>query len=272
MRDYYKISEISKLYGIGVDSLRYYEELGILQPRQNASNYRIYGLNDIYKLNIIRDLRMLGFSMQQIKEYLDDQRLDKSLALLHEEQRLLQAQIMKLQQKNQMIYERIQALSATSEVSTGIFKIEKMPDRPCLNFNARITRDEEMDFAVKKLHSKHENKIPDFGNQLYGASVLVNELTPGKPVVFESVFFILNQDEKEYDFVLPEGEYLSYYYRGSYHQSADRLLDVIRYVKENNLRALGNPFEIYEVDNRDTMLEAEFLTQIQIRVGKMSLK
>ena len=29
MKTYYKINEISKLYNIGHDSLRYYEELGI---------------------------------------------------------------------------------------------------------------------------------------------------------------------------------------------------------------------------------------------------
>lgn len=268
MRDYYKISEISKLYGIGVDSLRYYEELGILEPRRNASNYRIYGLNDIYKLNIIRDLRMLDFSMQQIKEYLDDQCLDKSLALLHEEQRLIQAQIRKLQKRKRRIQERIQVLSASAKVSTGMFKVEKLPVRPCLRFNVKITRDEEMDFAVKKLHSKHEHKIPDFGNQLYGASVCVHELASGKPVVFDSVFFILSPEEQDHDFVLPEGDYLSVYYRGGYQQSADRLLEALRYIQENNLQALGSPFEIYEVDNRDTLLEEEFLTQIQIRVSK----
>ena len=33
MKNYYKINEISKLYNIGVDSLRYYEEIGIHDPR-----------------------------------------------------------------------------------------------------------------------------------------------------------------------------------------------------------------------------------------------
>ncbi|HBL5898494.1 TPA: MerR family DNA-binding transcriptional regulator, partial [Clostridioides difficile] len=32
MKDYYKIGEISKIYGIGRDSLMYYEEIGILRP------------------------------------------------------------------------------------------------------------------------------------------------------------------------------------------------------------------------------------------------
>lgn len=34
MKNYYKINEISKLYNIGVDSIRYYEELGILHPKR----------------------------------------------------------------------------------------------------------------------------------------------------------------------------------------------------------------------------------------------
>ena len=64
MKDYYKISEIARLYGIGVDSLRYYERLGILQPRRESNGYRLYSLKDMYKLNLIRDLRRLDFSME----------------------------------------------------------------------------------------------------------------------------------------------------------------------------------------------------------------
>ena len=37
MKTYYKINEISKLYNIGQDSLRYYEELGILHPMRDKT-------------------------------------------------------------------------------------------------------------------------------------------------------------------------------------------------------------------------------------------
>ncbi|MDQ9745672.1 MerR family transcriptional regulator, partial [Acinetobacter baumannii] len=67
----FKIGEISKLYHIGTDSLRYYEELGILTPKRGANQYRLYSLNDLWKLNVIRDLRSLDFSMERIKEYMD---------------------------------------------------------------------------------------------------------------------------------------------------------------------------------------------------------
>ena len=37
MKHYYRIGEISRLYGVGPDSLRYYEELGILKPHRGEN-------------------------------------------------------------------------------------------------------------------------------------------------------------------------------------------------------------------------------------------
>ncbi|RTQ87582.1 hypothetical protein EKG35_18930 [Lysinibacillus telephonicus] len=84
--------------------------------------------------------------------------------------------------------------------------------------------------------------------------------------VFNSVFFILDYENIECDFVLLEGDYLSLYYRGDYGQSYDRILDIINYAKEKGYQLLSNPFEIYEVDNRDTIRSEEFLTEIQVRI------
>ncbi len=72
MKEYYKIGEISKLYSIGTDSLRYYEEIGILKPKRDDNGYRMYSINDIRTLNILRELRSIGFSMAEIKEHLAD--------------------------------------------------------------------------------------------------------------------------------------------------------------------------------------------------------
>ena len=87
MKDYYKINEISKLYGIGVDSLRYYERLGILKPRRDTNGYRLYDLKDMYKLTVIRDLRKLDFSMAQIKDFLEGQCVENTLSLLRKNRR-----------------------------------------------------------------------------------------------------------------------------------------------------------------------------------------
>ncbi len=79
MSTFYKIGEIASLYNISTDILRYYEELGILVPRRAPNGYRIYRTEDLWCLNVIRDLRELGFSMEQIKAYIENRSIDSSL-------------------------------------------------------------------------------------------------------------------------------------------------------------------------------------------------
>ncbi|HMM22361.1 MAG TPA: MerR family transcriptional regulator [Selenomonadales bacterium] len=266
MKDNYTISEISKLYGIGVDSLRYYERIGVLKPRRGANGYRLYSLKAIYKLNIIRDLRQLGFSMAQIKEYLDQQSVGNTMALLRDEQQLIQKQLKALNAAMQSIRKRMSSLESLAQVPTGVFMVSPFPERFCLQLNADITRDEEMDFAFKKLHRRHENKMHLFGNQPLGAFLSMEDLNKGVFGLFRSVFFILEEKTKDCDFVFPAGRYLSLYYRGNYRQSADRMREVLAYAGEKGYRILGDPFELYRIDNHETMLPEEFLTEIQVRI------
>jgi len=268
LKDYYKIGEISTLYGIGVDSLRYNEKIGVLKPRRGENGYRLYSLKDIYKLNIIRDLRQLNFSMEQIKSYLSHQSIDNTLNLLQEEQEWIQNQFKRLRATEQIIRSRMNALLESFQIPTGIFTVKTFPDRICLRLSTNITRDEEMDFAIKKLHSKHENKIYDIGNQSIGASLSTEDLNKGITGVFRYIFFILEKKTREYDFILPAGQYLSFFYRGGYSQSTDRIKETLSYIEEKGYHILDDPFELYHIDNRDTMLKEEFLTEIQVRISE----
>lgn len=265
----YKIKEISQLYGIGVDALRYYEKLGLLIPRRDTNGYRLYSLHDIYKLNIIRDLRELEFSMDQIREYLDQQSIETTLELLHQEQEWIRDRIAKLELRQHIITHRMDVITAASNIETGVISIKTLPNRPCLKFNERITRDEEMDYAIKMLHRAHHTHITDLSNQLYGASVSLDEVNRGIKGVFHSVFFIFDSESTDtlaHDCILPAGEYLSLYYRGSYDQSYEKIMDLINYANANGLSLSGEPFEIYEIDNRDTMVPDQYLTEVQVRI------
>lgn len=274
MKNYYKISEISKLYDIGVDSLRYYERLGILTPKRDTNGYRLYNLTDLYKLNIIRDLRSLDFSMTQIKGYLDKQSLDNTLALLNQEQQLIDMEIESLKVRRTIIQDRIKDLTDSKEIKTGCMNIKHFSSRYCVRLNEHITRDEEMDLIIKKLHQKHEDKIRDLGNLTIGAFLSMPSIELGIANVYDSVFFVLDStsnkirfEKQDYDFILPEGNYLSYFYRGSYEQNADRVNEMISHLNKLHHTALKEPFELFTIDNRDTMKTEEFLTEIQIYIG-----
>lgn len=266
MKEYYKISEIAKLYGIGADSLRYYEKIGVLRPRRAENGYRMYGLKDIYKLSILRDLRRLDFSVPQIREYLEQQSVGHTLTMLEKERQLLHRQLQELKSREESLQKRIRSLTEAQSITPCVFEVREFPARPCLRLNEYITRDEEMDFAIKKLHRTHESRIQDFGNQAIGAQVSREDLDNGLENVFRSVFFLLPPGDEESDFILPAGLYLTYCYRGEYAQSPGKIREALRHAEAARLRVTGDPFELYLIDNRDTILPQEFLTEIQIPV------
>ncbi len=265
MKDSYTIHEIASLYGVGPDALRYYERLGLVKPRRGENGYRIYDLNDIYRLTIIRDLRSLGFSMERIGEYLKDLSVANTLQLLDEERRLIREKMRALRAAEGAIRARVRHLQACAAVEDGGISLVELPPRPCLRLNADIARDEEMDFAIKRLHRRHEDTIRDLGGQKIGASIAPEDIRAGKIGLYRSVFFLLDEGATG-DLTLPGGRYACLYYRGSYRQLGARVAELFRWARKQGLSPTGDVLELYPIDDRFTAREEEFLTQLQVRV------
>ena len=64
-----KINELSKSTHTNIETIRYYEKQGVLQPPKRLANgYRFYDEESIEQLNFIKKCRMLGFSLENIRE------------------------------------------------------------------------------------------------------------------------------------------------------------------------------------------------------------
>ncbi|NWO07032.1 MAG: Zn(2+)-responsive transcriptional regulator [Alteromonadaceae bacterium] len=66
-----KIGQLVERFGVSVDTIRFYEKKGLLQPsaRSNAG-YRLYSEADSERLDFILRSKSMGFSLGQIKELL----------------------------------------------------------------------------------------------------------------------------------------------------------------------------------------------------------
>lgn len=67
-----KIGELSKAVGTKVETIRYYERIGLLPPPpRTTSNYRSYGPAEVQRLAFIRHSRELGFKIKEVRSLLD---------------------------------------------------------------------------------------------------------------------------------------------------------------------------------------------------------
>lgn len=79
-----KIGEFSRLMQTTVKTLRHYEQIGLLLPDEvdEATGYRYYRMEQMQRLNAIKDLKSLGFSLDEIKDIYDDDTHTPSLEIL----------------------------------------------------------------------------------------------------------------------------------------------------------------------------------------------
>lgn len=86
----YTVQKLGHLAGVSTRTLRYYDEIGLLQPaRKNSAGYRIYGKREVDKLQQILFYRELGLDLDSIKGIVNDPAFDGFTALEKHRQALL---------------------------------------------------------------------------------------------------------------------------------------------------------------------------------------
>ncbi len=86
----YTVQKLAKLAGVSTRTLRYYDEIEILKPaRINSSGYRIYGKNEVNRLQQILFYRELGVNLTDIKQIMTNPAFDESKALKEHREQLL---------------------------------------------------------------------------------------------------------------------------------------------------------------------------------------
>lgn len=267
MKDYYKIGEISKIYGIGRDSLMYYEELGILKPFRDKNGYRMYKLSDIWRLNLIKELRSLDFPMKKIKEYLDDRNIENTKNILNTEIMLIEEKIEELIDHKKNIMKRLETIN--EELKT--YKLNEIDmvyinKRKALELNANIKKDEEFDFLIQKLQKEYENRFAILGNNNIGSVYCLNKIKQGVYTEFKSVFCFLEDEEEIYNIIFEEGYYITLTYKGAYKNNKEHINNMIKYIDEKGYKIVSDPIEIYKIDIHETGDVNEFITEIQIPI------
>jgi DNA-binding transcriptional MerR regulator len=67
---FYSVTQLARDLGVTARTIRFYEDKGLISPRR-AGNNRVYTVRDRARMILILRGKKLGFSLREIKEYLD---------------------------------------------------------------------------------------------------------------------------------------------------------------------------------------------------------
>ena len=103
----YTISDLAKEFDLTTRAMRFYEDMGLLQPKRDGAGgrNRVYSARDRTRLKLTLRAKRLGLSLTEAREIIDSYdsprdtapQLRKFLAVLTEHRKKLEAQLLDLQ-------------------------------------------------------------------------------------------------------------------------------------------------------------------------------
>lgn len=127
----YRIGELSKITGLSVKTLRYYDKEGLLLPskRDDQTGYRYYDEKEFRKALVIKEFRALSFGIAEVKEILAicDDDGDFNFVLL-EKQKQIQAEILKQEQLIQRINASIKITRKEELFMNYVIDVKTVPE------------------------------------------------------------------------------------------------------------------------------------------------
>lgn len=119
------VSEVSKLAGISVRTLHYYDEIGLLKPTKiNDAGYRFYDNQALEILQQILFFREFNMPLKEIKENLENPDLDKN-QLLRGQKKIL---VLKKERLERIIASIDDILKGENKMDFGVFSKNDMEE------------------------------------------------------------------------------------------------------------------------------------------------
>ena len=112
---------------VTVKTLRHYEQMGVLMPYEvdKWTGYRYYALEQMQRLNGIRDLKNMGFSLEEIKDLYEDEYHEPSITQINAKLTECNRQIRTLLKRRQQLIDTVNSKKNIKTMEK--FSIQALP-------------------------------------------------------------------------------------------------------------------------------------------------
>lgn len=269
----YTIGDVAKLANVSIQTLRYYDQINLFKPAyvDPKTNYRYYKDLQLYHLDLIKSLKYIGTSLEDIKkvQFLKSEDL---LVFLNEQEDIIESQLVRLEEiQRNVAYAKKRIQKQQSYPMFGKVIIQEEEEMRILQTVAKNLNPLDLLNAsyseLKKIVEFEEGVI----NNSYGAIISYQPYANIEEITYKHIFtpILTNKHististEMEVT-TIPAARYACIYYLYSpeiYFLNLKKLLD---YILVHDIQVTGDIYELFMQTHYSQNDEGEYIVEMKI--------
>lgn len=275
MKEHYTIGEVAKLTNVSIQTLRYYDQIDLLKPNyvDPTTNYRYYTDAQLFYLDLIKSLKYIGTSLEDIKKT-QELTPEDMLTFLETREQVLEEKLAKLteihnsllktkkQMQEQIAIPTFNEVYIKSDEEVRILKVASK------NITPDYVPNEQ--YSLFKRILEHEGSVM---NSRYGCTYPFKKYETMHDITYTSVFTPLLTDRylttltKDMNVIkMPSGNYICIAFsftEETYFEQYKKLYD---YITDHHVEVEPEVYEIFMPTNYSPTHFEGYIVELKVKM------
>jgi len=267
-----RIGEFAKLKNVTTEALRHYDRVDLLKPSETdpETGYRYYYITQSEKLAIIIELKMLGFSIEEMKAFFENRQLKKTYDLLNHKREELKDRINKLNNLEQSIAKKLNHLSNMMTIeNTDLYTVRTEPACQVAHLEQHVNDRVTFEWVASNLENQLIDMYPVIGSGAYGLTMSKELFLSGNFMEHTHLFLFIDDTINANDELirtLPERQIACFLVRGGFKGLKNEVVTIIDQLKKDQYTIVGDIVIKLLVTGTTTQVKSEQVLEVQIQV------
>lgn len=267
-----RIGEFAKLKNVTTETLRHYDRVGLLKPVEvdPETGYRYYTVFQSEKLATIIELKLLGFSIEEMKDFLNDRQLQSTYALLNERHHQLLTKIEEMKALEKSLSRKLAKLSDLMALEeTDGYVIKTLAAQRIVFMEPVVEDHVTFEWLASDMENQLINIHPVVGTDAYGILMPGHVFSQGKLFDQTHLIYFLDEDveiKKGVIQELPERTVACFLIRRPREGFDKHVNRIIEILNEDGYKINGDVLVRFRITTMITEVASEQLYEFQVPI------
>lgn len=264
---YLTTGELAKLMHVTKNTLFHYDKIGLFSPELVLDNeYRYYSIHQLEALDTIIVLKELGMPLKEIRAFLNGRSPEKLLELFDREEQQIREKMRTLKDQSRFIQEKSDQIRSFQRKETDRVYRVSLKERYYLISTFDNPDNTVVAQKITELCEAYESRNHSMRYEI-GYIQHGRDIVSGQYGNYRNVVLLMRKKPYGLSYQsFPEGDYLTVYYKGDWHNIGPDYEKLLAYAGEHGLKLSDEFLETSVVDSLMAEREEDYVTEITVQI------